>query len=100
MNNFKSFFREDEWAVINSDPYPLQKFYWFWVRKEAILKAEDGKMNQVNDIYITSPKSGYFKNPEKNWWLNEIEIGEKCKGMIACDSKTIELDITPFKLTI
>jgi len=98
LRNFKSFFREDELGIINSADNPIQKFYWYWIRKEAILKAEDGKMNQVNDIFITSPENGYFKNREKSWWLNEIVIGEKCKGVIACDLENTELTILRFEL--
>jgi len=100
LKNFKSFFREDEWATINKANDPIQKFYWYWIRKESILKAEDGKMNQVNEIFITSPENGYFKNRENSWWLNEIEIGEKCKGIIAYDLENTELTISRFELMI
>ena len=98
LKNFRSFFREDEWETINAAEDPIQKFYWYWIRKESILKAEDGKMNQVNAVFITSPENGYFKNPQKSWLLNEIEIGEKCRGVIASDSENIEVKIFPFEL--
>ncbi len=98
LQNFKSFFREDEWEIINSAENPLQKFYWFWVRKESILKAEDAKMNQVNDIFISSSDNGNFKNSGNHWNLHEIEIGENVVGLVACDTLNMSLTISPFNL--
>jgi 4'-phosphopantetheinyl transferase len=96
LKNFKSFFRTDEWETINSDPNPLQKFYWYWIRKESILKAEDGKMNEVNDIFITSPEGGYLKKPENFWHLTEIIIADNYAGVLACDAVNYNLNISPF----
>ena len=98
LTNFKSFFRDDEWKTIISDTEPLVKFYWYWVRKESILKAIDGKMNQVNDIFIASSSEGYFKTPEINWYLHEINIGEKHKGILACRVTKPIINIEQFKL--
>ena len=56
-------------------------------------------MNQVNDIFITSPENGYFVSEKNNWWLKEFKIGDNCKGVLACDSKDFELTINSFDLS-
>ena len=96
LKNFKSFFRKDEWDTIQNDNNPLEKFYWFWIRKEAILKAEDGKMNQVKEIFITSSSSGYFKKPEKIWQLHDVGILKNYAAVIASTSTNIGLEINSF----
>lgn len=100
LKNFKSFFREEEWTAINSASEPLEKFYWYWVRKESILKAEDAKMNQVNDIFITSPAHGYFKNPKNSWQLQEVSIAENYASVLAFDAKDAEISLSTFILKI
>ena len=97
LNHFKSFFRDDEWKIIKDDENPIEKFYWFWVRKESILKAEDGKMNQVKDIFITSPGSGGFRK-EKMWYFNELKIAKKFLGVVACEDEKMALSTSFFHL--
>lgn len=98
LKNFRSFFRDDEWEIINSAENPLQKFYWFWVRKESILKAEDGKMNQIKDIFITAPVNGYFKNRANLWHFSEVDIAENFIGVLACEIENVEISIDSFGL--
>jgi 4'-phosphopantetheinyl transferase len=40
FDDFQPQFTENEWAVILSDPTPLNAFYRFWTAKESILKAD------------------------------------------------------------
>ncbi len=40
FEDFQPQFTENEWAVILSDPTPLNAFYRFWTAKESILKAD------------------------------------------------------------
>lgn len=100
LKNFKSFFREDEWQEIQSADNPLQKFYWFWVRKESILKAVDDKMNQVKEIFITTPESGYFQKLRNLWQLQELEIADNCLGVVACDAENVEVVLSEFTLKV
>ena len=98
LENFKSFFREEEWEMINAAKNPLEKFYWYWVRKESILKAEDGKMNQVHQIFITSSENGYFIHQGNNWHLSTLKIAKDFKAVIAADKENLPISISPFEL--
>ncbi len=98
LKNFKSFFREDEWRDINHSNDPIQKFYWYWIRKESILKAEDGKMNQVNDVFITSENKGYFKNPDNAWYLTNFYHPNEFIGSVAHKNEGTKINYSPFRL--
>ena len=84
--------------MINAAKNPLEKFYWYWVRKESILKAEDGKMNQVHQIFITSSENGYFIHQGNNWHLSTLKIAKDFKAVIAADKENLPISISPFEL--
>ena len=47
FENFTSMFSSQEWAAIKSANDPLWAFYWFWTRKESIIKVLGRKLSYL-----------------------------------------------------
>ena len=43
LKDFEMNFTKKEWSNITLHTFPLKKFYWYWVRKESIIKAQIGR---------------------------------------------------------
>ncbi|WP_461453038.1 4'-phosphopantetheinyl transferase family protein [Mucilaginibacter sp.] len=39
LANYTNYFTQNEWEHINSSSDPISEFYYYWTRKEAVLKA-------------------------------------------------------------
>jgi 4'-phosphopantetheinyl transferase len=83
LSDFRAWFRKDEWQDIRSSILPEQRFYAYWVRKEAILKAADLPLSALHDIRILSNELGDTGNNTPQWILKDIgEVG-KFEGVVA-----------------
>ena len=56
FEDFQPQFTKNEWAVIHSDPTPLNAFYRFWTAKESILKADGRGLGiPLQELDLTNP---------------------------------------------
>ncbi|HFB99331.1 MAG TPA: 4'-phosphopantetheinyl transferase superfamily protein [Phaeodactylibacter sp.] len=83
LSNFENFFTPKEWTKITEHPFPLKKFYWYWVRKESIIKALGVNLSFLNQIELDA-ESDFFlfsknKNTEKSkkWFLKNLDFGDE-----------------------
>jgi len=75
LNNFNAFFTEKEWTEINSSASPLDNFYWFWTRKESIIKALGVNLSHLHKIEVDTTNDHFIEN-DKKWFLNDLDFGE------------------------
>jgi len=86
-------FSTHEIACIKNAERPLDTFYAFWTRKEALLKATakgiDDDMPQIpctdGDHTITEELIG----PVQNWVINTFNYTENCVCSVAAESQAI-----------
>jgi 4'-phosphopantetheinyl transferase len=83
LPHFQASFREDEWEDIMKHTDPKARFYWYWVRKEAILKAADMSLSILKRIRILSDALGDTGEGTQKWHLQALDIGENCCGVVA-----------------
>jgi len=84
LADFNAWFTEKEWAKINSSPSPLQKFYWYWTRKESIIKALGVNLSYLHKIEIDASKDHFIDNGKK-WWLKNIDFGTSYYGALCSE---------------
>ncbi|GER58789.1 4'-phosphopantetheinyl transferase family protein [Patiriisocius marinus] len=81
---FKYLFTALEWKSIMDAENPIDHFYWFWVRKEALLKAvgcslKDLKQLEINEHY------GSYKG--KHYYFKPFYFDTKFNGIIATEEQ-------------
>jgi 4'-phosphopantetheinyl transferase len=88
FEDFRAMFSAKEWSAIHSADDPLRTFYWFWTRKESIIKAMGRTLNYLHQIEL-DVTSDHFMVDGKRFFLQEIDIAE---GFVAtvCTEEEIE----------
>jgi len=88
ISDFHDQFSSHELENIRKSKQQLQKFYSYWTKKEAVMKAEGFGLGFIPLQEVT------FNNNEdeaalfsKTWFLHQISLGEKMKGCLAVDKK-------------
>ncbi len=77
LNDFVKSFTAKEWKHITEHAFPLKKFFWYWVRKESIIKALGVKLSYMNQIEIDATKD-FFIEKNKKWFLRNLDFGGNC----------------------
>jgi 4'-phosphopantetheinyl transferase len=93
LPHFRASFREDEWEDIINNKDAKARFYWYWVRKEAILKAVDLPLSELKKIRILSDTLGDTGEGSEKWVLHSIHIEKNCIGILACSQLIEEITI-------
>lgn len=86
--DFESMFSAREWEVIKGDEEPLAAFYWFWTRKESIIKALGLTLSYVHQIDLDVSKDDIVING-KRWYLKHLDYWEGFVGAV-CSEEEIE----------
>jgi 4'-phosphopantetheinyl transferase len=88
FENFASMFSTKEWSAIRGADDPIRTFYWFWTRKESIIKAMGSTLHYLHQIEL-DVTSDHFVVDGKRYFLRNVDIE---KGFIAtiCTEKEIE----------
>ena len=88
FEDFTSMFSAKEWSAIHGTDDPIRTFYWFWTRKESIIKAMGRTLNYLHQIEL-DVTSDHFVVDGKRYFLRQVEIEE---GFVAtvCTEKEIE----------
>jgi 4'-phosphopantetheinyl transferase len=88
ISDFTDQFSSLEMENITKSKHRLQKFYSYWTKKEAVMKAEGFglgfiPLHQVIFNDNEDQAALFFKT----WFLHEISLGEHLKGCLAIDQK-------------
>ena len=68
---FKYLFTELEWNSIIEAENSLERFYWFWVRKEALLKAVGCSLKNLKQLEVLE-HDGIYKG--KHYHLKNVSL--------------------------
>lgn len=90
LESFKAFFTEKEWAEINSASSPLDKFYWFWTRKESIVKALGVTLSHLHKIEVDATKDHFIENG-KMWYLKDLHFGKEFYAALCSEFPTTDV---------
>ena len=81
---FKYLFTEKEWNSIMTAENQLDKFYWYWVRKEALLKAAGCALKDLQQLQVFEDY-GLYKN--KHYYFSPVNFDTSFNGMLASQEK-------------
>ena len=91
LEDFDAWFSKKEWAEINKAPSPLQKFYWYWTRKESIIKALGVTLSYLHKIEIDATKDHFIENGKK-WYLKDLDFGNDYFGALCSEIEIVDLN--------
>jgi len=81
---FEYLFTTEEWNTIVTAKNSMDRFYWFWVRKEALLKAVGCSLKALKELEVFEDY-GIYKN--KHYYFEPFEFNTSFNGMIAMEKK-------------
>jgi len=84
LKNFESYFTIIEWKEIMKAASPIQKFYWYWTRKESIIKALGVNLSYLHEIEVDSTKNLFIEN-DKKWYLQDLKLNKPFIGAICSE---------------
>lgn len=86
LTDFNSWFSAKEWQDIYTATVPLEKFYWYWTRKESIIKALGVDLPYLHRIELDASHS-FFMDQEKKWNLSSIQTKPGFVGAICAEEE-------------
>lgn len=84
LENFKAWFTEKEFSDIINSSNPDKKFFWYWTRKESIIKALGLKLSELHRIELDSTQD-YFIYENKKWYLKDLDFGKGYAGALCSE---------------
>lgn len=90
LENFKHAFTENEWAQIVNAPDPIRKFYWYWTRKESIIKAMGITLSYMNQVELDASLD-YVVALGKTWHLVDLDLSQKFFGSLCSEAEIDDL---------
>ena len=90
-------FTKKEWTNITTHSFPLKKFYWYWVRKESIIKALGVNLSYLNQIELESGKDFFIENG-KRWFLKDLNFGNNCFFAICSEVEYEKVEMIEFEM--
>ena len=91
LEDFGAWFSKKEWVEINKASSPLQKFYWYWTRKESIIKALGVNLSYLHKIEIDATKDHFIENGKK-WYLKDLDFGSGYCGALCSEVEIVDLN--------
>jgi len=92
FEDFASMFSMQEWAVIRSSDDPLGTFYWYWTRKESIIKACGLSLGYMHQIELDVAED-YFDLGGQRWFLRDVDFGQGIAGAVCCAEEIGEIGV-------
>jgi len=89
LSDFEAFFTPNEWSHINKAASPIEKFFWYWTRKESIIKAMGVNLSYLHQIEIDASKNHFAQNGQE-WFLRDLAIGKDYYGALCTDTNEQE----------
>lgn len=81
---FQYLFREDEWKHIMEATDSLTTFYWYWVRKEALLKAAGASLKELKLLDVFEDYGCYKR---KLYYFTTFEFDTAFSGVMAMEKR-------------
>lgn len=81
---FQYLFTEKEWQSIVDAENSLEHFYWFWVRKEALLKAVGCALKDLKQLEVFEQHGNY---KDKGYYFESFDFDGKFNGIVAMEKK-------------
>lgn len=75
LTDFKAWFTEKEMSDILAASSPIERFYWYWTRKESIIKALGVNLSYLHAVEIDATKNVFIEK-EKRWFLKDLDLPE------------------------
>lgn len=97
FNDFTTMFSDREWTTIKDSSDPLKRFYWFWTRKESIIKALGKNLNFLHQIELDVTLDHFLVEGQK-WYLKELDLGKGYAGAICCKAEIKEVNFIKVNL--
>ncbi|MFT6972659.1 MAG: 4'-phosphopantetheinyl transferase [Roseivirga sp.] len=91
FDDFTSMFSAQEWTAIRGANDPIRTFYWFWTRKESIIKALGRTLSYLHQIEL-DVSSDHFMVDGKRYFLRQIDIEEGFVGAVCTEEKIEALE--------
>lgn len=76
LENFRSWFTVTEWNDIEKAAEPLNRFLWYWTRKESIIKALGVNLSHLNKIELNSSLN-HFEYGDRKFQLTDFDFGRE-----------------------
>ncbi len=86
---FNYLFTELEWKSIVEAENSLERFYWFWVRKEALLKAAGCTLKDLKQLEVLEHQ-GMYK--DKRYYFESFDFDADFNGVVAMEEK-VDIDV-------
>ena len=87
LDTFTRWFLPEEWDSIYGAQNPLTRFFFFWRRKESVLKALDRNLDYLGEVNLMDGKSDIFYYQNQKLYLKEIDLGDNRKLAICCETE-------------
>lgn len=84
LDLFSYLFRTDEWKSITMAKTPHEKFYWYWVRKEALLKVVDCSLKDLKELDVFEQYGIYKK---KEYYFKPFDLDPEFNAIVAMEKK-------------
>lgn len=96
FENFTAMFSDQEWARISAAADPIRAFYWFWTRKESIIKALGLSLSYLHQIELDA-SSDHCVIDGQRWFLRDIIREEYFMGALCCEAPIGQVELVDIR---
>ena len=87
LKDFTNWLTKKEWRDIYAAKNPTHRFYWYWTRKESIIKALGINLSYLHQIEIDASRDSFVESG-KEWFLSDLNLGAAYCAAV-CSEKEI-----------
>ncbi len=91
FDDFTSMFTPKEWFSIKGAVDPMRSFYWYWTRKESIIKALGLKLDYLHRIELDASLD-HFEIDGRRWFLRDLVVADGYLGAVCSECAVGRID--------
>lgn len=84
LDDFRRSFTQKEWFDIQNAPEPMKTFFWYWTRKESVIKALGVNLSYLHKIEL-DPTKEFFIIEGKKWCLQDLDFSDGYMGALCSE---------------